>query len=82
MSSCQSGAHSGRTLWGKPAVQIVVPFKFCKAVMKAPHVLKERASSHGLEAEDMRMTGIVGRYKNRPEGADFDEMYIAKFSLE
>lgn len=43
-------------------------------------VLKKKASSHGLKTEGMWMTSIVNRYKNRPDGADFDDMCIASFA--
>ncbi|KAM7418505.1 hypothetical protein PAMA_015902 [Pampus argenteus] len=48
-------------------------------------VLKQRASSapsHDLRAEDMWMTSITDRYKNRPSGGEFDDMCLAKFASE
>ncbi|XP_029949267.1 uncharacterized protein LOC115389839 [Salarias fasciatus] len=46
------------------------------------HVLKERASSHDLSSDDMWMTSIVDRYRNRPDGGEFDNMCIATFASE
>ncbi|XP_029957163.1 uncharacterized protein LOC115395673 [Salarias fasciatus] len=46
------------------------------------HVLKERASSHDLSSDDMWMTSIVDRYRNRPDGGVFDNMCIATFASE
>lgn len=44
--------------------------------------LKDKASSHGLEEEAMWMKSIVDKYKNRPDGADFDDTCIVTFSSE
>uniref|UniRef100_A0A672HNV9 ATP-dependent DNA helicase n=2 Tax=Salarias fasciatus TaxID=181472 RepID=A0A672HNV9_SALFA len=46
------------------------------------HVLKERASSHDLSSDDMWMTSIVDRYRNRPDGGVFDGMCMATFASE
>ncbi len=45
-------------------------------------VLKQKASSHDLRTEDMWMTSIVDRYKNRPDDDVFDDMCMATFASE
>ncbi|XP_030019133.1 uncharacterized protein LOC115439438 [Sphaeramia orbicularis] len=45
-------------------------------------VLLQRASSHGIGSEDMWMTSIVDRYRNRPDGDVFDDMCICTFVSE
>lgn len=42
--------------------------------------LKHKASSHDLRTEDMWMTSIVDRYKNRPDSNVFDNMCVATFA--
>lgn len=44
-------------------------------------VLKQRASTGDLAAEDMWMVSIVDQYKYRPDDA-FTDMCIAKFASE
>ncbi|XP_072768833.1 uncharacterized protein [Nerophis lumbriciformis] len=45
-------------------------------------VLLQRASSEGLRSENMWMTSIVERYKNRPDSVVFEDMCIATFCSE
>nr|XP_061819798.1 uncharacterized protein LOC133608527 isoform X1 [Nerophis lumbriciformis] len=45
-------------------------------------VLLQRASSEGLRSENMWMTSIVERYKNRPDSLVFEDMCIATFCSE
>lgn len=57
---------------GKNLVRMNVPLS----------VLKEKASSHGLQREGLWMTSIVDRYNNRADGAEFEDMCIATFASE
>ena len=43
-------------------------------------VLKQRAACSELRTEDMWMTNIVDRYKNRPDCDVFDDMCMAMFA--
>ncbi|XP_061749313.1 uncharacterized protein LOC133547832 [Nerophis ophidion] len=45
-------------------------------------VLVQRASSEGLRTENMWMTSVVERYKNRPDDDVFEDMCIATFCSE
>ncbi|XP_043953976.1 uncharacterized protein LOC122820538 [Gambusia affinis] len=45
-------------------------------------VLKQKATLQDLAPEDMWMTGIVDRYKNRPNDDVFSDMCLAKFASE
>uniref|UniRef100_A0A3B3YQH8 ATP-dependent DNA helicase n=1 Tax=Poecilia mexicana TaxID=48701 RepID=A0A3B3YQH8_9TELE len=45
-------------------------------------VLREKAASQDLTSDDMFMTGIVDRYKNRPTDDVFSDMCLAKFASE
>ncbi|XP_074546718.1 uncharacterized protein LOC141805519 isoform X3 [Halichoeres trimaculatus] len=45
-------------------------------------VLQERASSHDLRSDDMWMTSIVDRFKNRPDDDVFSNMCMATFASE
>uniref|UniRef100_A0AAX7UK93 ATP-dependent DNA helicase n=1 Tax=Astatotilapia calliptera TaxID=8154 RepID=A0AAX7UK93_ASTCA len=45
-------------------------------------VLRQKATSQDLTAEDMWMTSIVDRYKNRPKNIDFNDMCMATFASE
>ncbi|XP_074538707.1 uncharacterized protein LOC141800196 [Halichoeres trimaculatus] len=45
-------------------------------------VLQERASSHDLRSDDMWMTSIVDRFKNRPDDDVFADMCMATFASE
>ncbi|XP_034537729.1 uncharacterized protein LOC117811513 isoform X2 [Notolabrus celidotus] len=47
------------------------------------NVLKQKAaSSQGLTSEDMWMTSLVDRYRNRPDDSEFDDMCLATFASE
>ncbi|XP_074521382.1 uncharacterized protein LOC141787083 [Halichoeres trimaculatus] len=46
------------------------------------NVLKQKASSQDLTSEDMWMTSVVDRYKNRPEDREFSDMCLASFASE
>nr|XP_057920504.1 uncharacterized protein LOC131117065 [Doryrhamphus excisus] len=45
-------------------------------------VLRQKASSAELTTEDMWMTSIVDRYKNRPNDDTFNDMCLAQFASE
>ncbi|XP_034553964.1 uncharacterized protein LOC117823040 isoform X1 [Notolabrus celidotus] len=47
------------------------------------NVLKQKAaSSQGLTSEDMWMTSLVDRYRNRPDDSEFEDMCLATFASE
>nr|XP_057908359.1 uncharacterized protein LOC131104820 [Doryrhamphus excisus] len=45
-------------------------------------VLRQKAASAELTTEDMWMTSIVDRYKNRPNNNTFNDMCLAQFASE
>lgn len=45
-------------------------------------VLIGRAESQNLSSDDMWMTSIVDRYRNRPDEDNFDQMCLATFASE
>ena len=45
-------------------------------------VLKEKAASRDLSSEDMWMTSLNDRYKNRPKDDHFNDMCLATFASE
>ncbi|XP_057716041.1 uncharacterized protein LOC130931338 [Corythoichthys intestinalis] len=45
-------------------------------------VLKKKAASHDLTSQNMWMTSLVDRYKNRPDDAVFTDMCLATFVSE
>lgn len=45
-------------------------------------VLKQKASSEDLTTDDVWMTGVVERYRNRPNDNVFSDMCLAKFASE
>lgn len=45
-------------------------------------VLWQKASSRDLTTEDMWMTSLVDRYKNRPNDDVFSDTYLVKFASE
>ncbi|XP_078794680.1 uncharacterized protein LOC144988284 [Oryzias latipes] len=57
---------------GENTVKMSLPLK----------VLKEKASKHSVSTDDMWMTSIVDRYKNRPKSDDFPSMCLAVFASE
>ena len=45
-------------------------------------VLRERAGTEGVSADNMWMTSLVDRYRNRPESRVFNDMCMATFASE
>ncbi|XP_075334585.1 uncharacterized protein LOC142395729 [Odontesthes bonariensis] len=45
-------------------------------------VLRQKAATNDLSSEEMWMTGLVDRYKNRPKDDIFNDMCIAKFASD
>ncbi|XP_058472555.1 uncharacterized protein LOC131445864 [Solea solea] len=46
------------------------------------NVLKQRAATNDINTEEMWMTSLVDRYKNRPNDSIFNDMCIATFASE